>query len=50
MNNLNLTDLNDNQIKEIEGGFYLIPPAGLAAIIYQIKSIESFIEGYKDAT
>ena len=50
MNDLNLTVLNGNQIRDIEGGFFLIPPAGLAAIVYQIKSIESFLEGYNDAT
>lgn len=50
MKNLNLIELEKNQLKNIEGGLTLIPPAGLAAMVYQIKSIGSFMEGYNDAT
>ncbi|MCC5904987.1 MAG: hypothetical protein JJU13_02155 [Balneolaceae bacterium] len=50
MNDLNLTELDGNQVKEIKGGTRLIPPAGLGAMVYWILSAESFIEGYKDAT
>lgn len=50
MNNLKLVELENSQLKKIEGGFKLIPPAGLAAIVYQLKSIESFMDGYNNAT
>lgn len=50
MKDLNLVQLEKNQLRKIAGGFTLLPPAGLAAIVYQIKSIGSFMEGYNDAT
>ena len=51
MENSNLISLTKNQLKETEGGWiYLMPPAGFAPMVFQILSIKSAVEGYKDAT
>ena len=51
MNNLNLIDLQNNQLKEIDGGWIrVIPPAGFAPMVFQLLSMQSAVEGYEDAT
>lgn len=51
MDNSKLIELQQNQLKEIDGGwFYIMPPSGFAPMAFQILSFESFVEGYQDAT
>lgn len=51
MENLNLIELQENQIKEIEGGWIrVMPPAVFAPMVFQLLSMQSVVEGYQDAT
>lgn len=51
MNTDKFIELTDNQMRDIDGGWFFIKtPAGLAPLTFQILSIKSFVEGYQDAT
>lgn len=48
MENLNLIELQQSQLKEIEGGKFLAPIGGFAGVLMIVDAVKAYYEGVEE--